>query len=132
MLRMLLSALAAQLMGTVREVEDNSAVAIVKVQSLIRVMDFVTAAIFAAKRGNDTPSENERVLAQLDAQLSAFERDTRELAGIPLESAQLGIQLGQNTLVFRWCIVPTFRREDCRRHEVHDADQGLHLHDRNR
>ena len=79
MLRMLLSALAAQLMGTVREVEDNSTVSAVKVQSLIRVMDFVTAAIFAAKRGNDTPAENERVLAQLEAQLAAFERDTREL-----------------------------------------------------
>ena len=80
MLRMLLSALAAQLLGTVREVEDASTVAIVKVQSLVRVMDFVTAAIFAAKRGDDTPSENERILAQLDAQLRAFERDTRELA----------------------------------------------------
>ena len=80
MLRMLLSALAAQLLGTVHEVEDNSAVAIVKVQSLIRVMHFVTAAIFAAKRCNDTPAENERILAQLDAQLRAFERDTRELA----------------------------------------------------
>ena len=80
MLRMLLSALAAQLMGTVREVEDNSAVAIVKVQSLIRVMDFVTSAIFAAKRGDDTPSENEQILAQLESQLTSFERDTRELA----------------------------------------------------
>ncbi len=80
MLRMLLSALAAQLMGTVREVEANSAVAAVKVQSLIRVMDFVTAANFAAKRCTDTPSENERILAQVDAQLRAFERDTRVLA----------------------------------------------------
>lgn len=79
-LRMLLSALAAQLLGTVREVEDNSAVAIVKVQSLIRVMDFVTSAIFAAKRGDDTPSENEQILAQLESQLTSFERDTRELA----------------------------------------------------
>lgn len=50
MLRMLLSALAAQLMGTIREVEANSTVAVVKVQSLIRVMDFVTSAIFTAKR----------------------------------------------------------------------------------
>ena len=80
MLRMYLSALAAQLMGTVREVEANSTVAVVKVQSLIRVMDFVTAAIFAAKRCNDTPSENEQILAQLEAQLTAFERDTRTLA----------------------------------------------------
>lgn len=79
-LRMLLSALAAQLIGTVREVEANSTVAVVKVQSLIRVMDFVTSAIFAAKRGKDTPAENERVLAQLEAQLTAFERDTRTLA----------------------------------------------------
>lgn len=78
-LRMLLSALAAQLMGTVREIEANSTVAVVKVQALIRVMDFVTSAIFTAKRGNDTPAENERVLAQLEAQLTAFERDTREL-----------------------------------------------------
>lgn len=79
-LRMLLSALAAQLMGTVREVEANSTVAVVKVQALIRVMDFVTAAIFTAKRGNDTPVENEQILAQLEAQLTAFERDTRTLA----------------------------------------------------
>ena len=79
MLRMLLSALTAQLLGTVREVEDNSTVAIVKVQSLICVMDFVVSALIAAKRGNDTPAENEQLLAQLDAQLSAFERDTREL-----------------------------------------------------
>lgn len=79
MLRMLLSALAAQLMGTVREVEANSTVAVVKVQALIRVMDFVTAAIFTAKRGNDTPAENEQILAQLEAQLTAFERDTRTL-----------------------------------------------------
>lgn len=79
-LRMLLSALAAQLMGTVREVEANSTVAVVKVQALIRVMDFVTSAIFAAKRGNDTPAANEQLLAQLEAQLTAFERDTRELA----------------------------------------------------
>lgn len=79
-LRMLLSALAAQLLGTVREVEANSTVAVVKVQALIRVMDFVTSAIFAAKRGNDTPAANEQLLAQLEAQLTAFERDTRELA----------------------------------------------------
>lgn len=79
-LRMLLSALAAQLMGTVREVEANSTVAVVKVQALLRVMDFVTAAIFAAKRSNDTPAENEQILAQLEAQLTAFERDTRTLA----------------------------------------------------
>lgn len=79
-LRMLLSALAAQLMGTVREVEANSTVAVVKVQALIRVMDFVTSAIFAAKRSNDTPAANDRVLAQLESQLTAFERDTRELA----------------------------------------------------
>lgn len=78
-LRMLLSALAAQLLGTVREVEANSTVAVVKVQALIRVMDFVTSAIFAAKRGNDTPAANEQLLAQLEAQLTAFERDTREL-----------------------------------------------------
>ncbi|RYQ43022.1 hypothetical protein [Bifidobacterium pseudolongum] len=78
-LRMLLSALAAQLMGTVREVEANSTVAVVKVQALIRVMDFVTAALFAAKRGNDTPAENEQILAQLESQLTAFERDTRTL-----------------------------------------------------
>lgn len=80
MLRMYLSALAAQLLGTVREVEDASTVAIVKVQSLIRVMDFVTSAIFAAKRCNDTPAENEQILAQLESQLTSFERDTRELA----------------------------------------------------
>ncbi len=80
MLRMLLSALAAQLLGTVREVEANSTVAVVKVQALLRVMDFVTAAIFTAKRGNDTPAENERTLAQLEAQLVNFERDTRTLA----------------------------------------------------
>lgn len=79
-LRMLLSALAAQLMGTVREVEDNSAVAIVKVQSLIRVMDFVASALIAAKQSSDTPTENERQLAQLEAQLVNFERDTRTLA----------------------------------------------------
>ncbi len=79
-LRMLLSALAAQLIGTVREVEANSTVAVVKVQALIRVMDFVTSAIFTAKRGNDTPAANEQLLAQLEAQLTAFERDTRELA----------------------------------------------------
>lgn len=79
-LRMLLSALAAQLMGTVREVEANSTVAVVKVQALLRVMDFVTAAIFTAKRGNDTPAENEQILAQLEAQLTAFERDNRTLA----------------------------------------------------
>lgn len=79
-LRMLLSALAAQTMGTVREVEANSTVAVVKVQALLRVMDFVTAAIFTAKRGNDTPAENEQILAQLESQLTSFERDTRELA----------------------------------------------------
>lgn len=79
-LRMLLSALAAQLMGTVREVEANSTVAVVKVQALLRVMDFVTSAIFTAKRSNDTPAENEQILAQLEAQLTAFERDTRTLA----------------------------------------------------
>ena len=98
MLRMYLSALAAQLLGTVREVEDNSAVAIVKVQSLIRVMDFVTAAIFAAKRGNDTPSENERVLAQLDAQLSAFERDTRELAARGAHQAEARHEIAAGAL----------------------------------
>ena len=79
MLRMYLSALAAQLLGTVREVEDASTVAIGTGQSLLRVMDFVTSAIFAAKRCNDTPAENEQILAQLESQLTAFERDTREL-----------------------------------------------------
>ena len=79
MLRMMLSALAAQLLGTAREVEANSTVAVVKVQALLQVMDFVTSAIFAAKRGNDTPAANDRVLAQLESQLTAFERDTREL-----------------------------------------------------
>ena len=98
MLRMLLSALAAQLMGPVREVEDNSAVAIVKVQSLIRVIDFVTSAIFTAKRGDDTPSENERILAQLDAQLSAFERDTRELAARGAHQAEARHEIAAGAL----------------------------------
>lgn len=95
---MLLSALAAQLLGTVREVEDNSAVAIVKVQSLIRVMDFVTSAIFAAKRGNDTPSENERVLAQLESQLTSFERDTRELAARGAHQAEARHEIAAGAL----------------------------------
>ena len=98
MLRMLLSALAAQLMGTVREVEDNSAVAIVKVQSLIRVMDFVTAAIFAAKRGNDTPAENEQILAQLESQLTAFERDNRTLVARGAHQAEARHEIAAGAL----------------------------------
>ncbi len=97
-LRMLLSALAAQLMGTVREVEANSTVAIVKVQSLIRVMDFVTAAIFAAKRGNDTPAENEQILAQLESQLTSFERDTRELAARGAHQAEARHEIAAGAL----------------------------------
>ncbi|WP_129916939.1 hypothetical protein [Bifidobacterium pseudolongum] len=95
---MMLSALAAQLMGTVREVEDNSAVAIVKVQSLIRVMDFVTSAIFAAKRGNDTPAENEQILARLEAQLTNFERDTRELAARGARQAEVRHEIAAGAL----------------------------------
>ena len=97
-LRMLLSALAAQLIGTVREVDANSTVAVVKVQALIRVMDFVTAAIFAAKRGNDTPAENEGVLAQLESQLTSFERDTRELAARGAHQAEARHEIAAGAL----------------------------------
>ena len=79
-LKRLMAAMAAQLEGTVAEIDERSMVAVVKVQTLLQLMAFVADTIVTATHSKDTPDENYRIMRSLEQRFEAVERDTLTLA----------------------------------------------------